>query len=215
MSGSTVAISGFFARITDPVFVPTGADPEAVKTNVSDVGGISADGVSIQPSADSESVYYWQNNAKARTLKSNGIVTLTVPVLQHTREGEYLYWGAERDLATGKLIINAMNTVKGKFVFYTVDNSYDGVAGHRREELFYIPDGTVTEVDEQSYVSTALTGYGVTIEAAIAVDDSGEAYNAISWERYSEKGAGGTWVEVARDATTGEPTWGTPATPAP
>jgi hypothetical protein len=133
---------------------PTASD--SVLTGFTDLGFVSADGLSITPEKSTTNINAWQDSALVRTVVTESSLTYSFTLLETSEDAVELYFGST--ITDGKVLVNPANTGGRKsFVFDVVDG--DKVIRH------YIPSGEIISVEAQTVASGDAMGYGITVTA--------------------------------------------------
>lgn len=133
---------------------PTASD--SVLTGFTDLGFVSADGLSITPEKSTSNILAWQDSALVRTVVTESSLTYSFTLLETTEDAIELYFGST--LTAGKIQVNPASTGgRRSFVFDIIDG--DKVIRH------YVPSGEITAVEAQTVASGDAMGYGVTLTA--------------------------------------------------
>lgn len=133
---------------------PTASD--SVLTGFTDLGFVSADGLSITPEKSTSGINAWQDSALVRTVVTESSLTYSFMLLETTEDAIELYFGSA--LTAGKIQVNPASTGgRRSFVFDIIDG--DKVIRH------YVPAGEITAVEAQTVAAGDAMGYGVTLTA--------------------------------------------------
>jgi hypothetical protein len=125
-------------------------------TGFTELGYVSADGVSFTIDKSTNQIRAWQNADLVRELITEGTVTYSFMLLETTQEVVELYFGAA--MVDGKIEINPASTGgKKSFVIDVVDGA--------KAIRHYIPSGEVMSVEAQTIQNGEAIAYGVTITA--------------------------------------------------
>lgn len=128
----------------------------ATLTGFTELGYVSADGVSFTIDKTTNQIRAWQNADLVREIVTEGTVTYAFTLLETTQETLELYFGAA--MVDGKIEVNPTSTGgKKSFVIDVVDGA--------KAIRHYIPSGEVLSVEAQTIVNGEAVAYGVTITA--------------------------------------------------
>jgi hypothetical protein len=147
--------------VTGAVYVgPTSASAPttsaSVLTGFTDLGYVSADGITETIDKSTNQIRSWQGGALVREVVSEGTYSVSLTFIETNQDVLELYFGS--DLTNG--VLNGDPTKSGgrkSFVIDVVDGSI--------VERTYIPAGEVTSVGERTLASGEAIGYQVTITA--------------------------------------------------
>ena len=135
-----------------------------------DLGGVGEDGTTEERERDTEQIRY-DNGDLAREVVTESNFTLNATLIETTRAGLELYYGATGTVvATDQLQINVDPGSTGgrkSFVFQVVDGLYI--------VRTYSPEGEITEVGELVFVNDEPWGYEITVTG---YKPSGQTYSA-------------------------------------
>lgn len=135
---------------------PTGAVSSL--TGFTDLGYISADGVTETRDKSTNQIRAWQNADLVKEVVTEATATFQAVLLETSAETLALYYGAVVDPIDGSIEINPAATGGRKsFVIDLVDGA-DCIRT-------YIPSGEVLSVGEQVYQNGEPVGYDITITA--------------------------------------------------
>lgn len=125
-------------------------------TGFTELGYVSADGVSFTIDKSTNQIRAWQNADLVRELVTEATVTYSFTLLETTQEALELYFGS--DMVGGKIQLNPSNTGgKKSFVIDVVDGA--------KAIRHYIPSGEVMSVEAQTIQNGEAISYGVTLTA--------------------------------------------------
>lgn len=128
----------------------------ATLTGFTELGYVSADGVSFTIDKSTNQIRAWQNADLVRELVTEGTVTYSFTLLETTQETLELYFGSP--MVDGKIEVNPASTGgKKSFVIDVVDGA--------KAIRHYIPSGEVMSVEAQTIQNGEAVAYGVTITA--------------------------------------------------
>jgi hypothetical protein len=135
---------------------PSGAT--TVLTGFTDLGYISADGVTETRDRSTNKIRAWQNADLVREVVTEAGATFQAVLLETSAATLAAYYGATVDIADGSIEINPSATGGRKsFVIDLIDGT-DAIRT-------YVPSGEILSVGEQVYVNGEPVGYDVTITA--------------------------------------------------
>jgi hypothetical protein len=147
--------------ITGAVYVgPTSATaPSSSASNLSgftDLGYVSADGITETIDKTTSQIRAWQNGALVREVVSEGTYSVSMTFIETNQDVLELYFGTS--LVAGEIEGDPTSTGGRKsFVIDVVDGEI--------VERTYIPAGEITAVGERTLASGEAIGYNVTITA--------------------------------------------------
>lgn len=125
-------------------------------TGFTDLGYVSADGVTFTTDKSTNQIRAWQNADLVRESITEATVTYSFMLLETTQEAIEAYFGAS--LVDGKLELVPTSTGGRKsFVIDIVD----GVKAIRH----YVPSGEILSVEAQTVQNGEAVGYGMTVTA--------------------------------------------------
>lgn len=126
-------------------------------------GYASDAGVTETTSTTTQDIRAWQNNAKVRTVTTEGDATYNFTLIQTNAANVGLYYGDTVNTTSGSVRVRPGRS-RGERAF--VIDVIDGTNIIRT----VIPRGEITEVGDQVYVNGQAVGYPVTIEAYAGED---------------------------------------------
>lgn len=147
--------------ITGKVYVgPTTAtapsSSTATLTGFTDLGYVSADGVTFTTDKSTNQIRAWQNADLVREVVTEGTVTYSFMLLETTEDAVEAYFGGT--LTGGKIEVNPTNTGGRKsFVIDVVDGA--------KAIRHYVPSGEILSVEAQQIQNGEAVGYGLTVTA--------------------------------------------------
>ena len=125
-------------------------------TAFTELGYVSADGVTFSTDKTTNQIRAWQNAALVREVITEGTVTYAFTLLETTQAVIEAYFGAT--MVNGKIELNPVNTGGRKsFVIDVVDG--DKVIRH------YVPNGEILTVEAQTVQNGEPVAYGITVTA--------------------------------------------------
>lgn len=134
-------------------------------TGFTDLGYISADGITETRDRGTNDIRAWQNADLVRSVVTDSSATFSFTLLEASLDAVELYYGAEVDLIDGSVAVNPSATGGRKsFVFNVVDGD--------KVIRLYIPSGEVTAVEPISYVNGDPVSFGITVNAYSVGDHS-------------------------------------------
>lgn len=135
---------------------PTSAT--ASLTGFTDLGYISADGVTETRDRSTNQIRAWQNSDLVREIVTEATATFKAVLLETNLKTVELYYGASVNATDGSIEINPASTGGRKsFVIDLIDGA-DAIRT-------YIPSGEILSVGEQVYQNGEAVGYDITITA--------------------------------------------------
>lgn len=147
--------------ITGSVYVgPTTAtaptSSTATLTGFTDLGYVSADGVTFTTDKTTNQIRAWQNADLVREVITEGTVTYAFTLLETTQEAIEAYFGGT--MTGGKIEVNPVNTGGRKsFVIDVIDGA--------KNIRHYVPSGEILSVEAQQIVNGEAVAYGMTVTA--------------------------------------------------
>lgn len=147
--------------ITGSVYVgPTSAtaptSSTATLTGFTDLGYVSADGVTFTTDKSTNQIRAWQNADLVREVVTEGTVTYSFTLLETTTDAIEAYFGST--MVDGKIELNPVNTGGRKsFVIDVIDGA--------KAIRHYVPSGEILSVEAQQIQNGEAVGYGMTITA--------------------------------------------------
>ena len=155
-----VAVTG--AVYVGPTSSTAPSSSSSTLTGFTDLGYVSADGITETFDKTTSQIRAWQGGALVREVISEGTYSVTLTFIETKLEVLELYFGST--ITDGEL--NGDPTASGgrkSFVMDIVDGSII--------ERTYIPAGEVTAVGERTLASGEAVGYNVTITAYADTDN--------------------------------------------
>jgi hypothetical protein len=155
-----VAVTG--AVYVGPTTSAAPSSSSSTLTGFTDLGYVSADGITETIDKTTSQIRAWQNGALVREVISEGTYSVTLTFIETKLEVLELYFGST--ITDGEL--DGDPTASGgrkSFVMDIVDGSII--------ERTYIPAGEVTAVGERTLASGEAVGYNVTITAYADTDN--------------------------------------------
>jgi hypothetical protein len=135
---------------------PSGAS--ATLTGFTELGYVSADGVTETRDRSTNQIRAWQNSDLVREVVTEATATFQAMLLETSASVLAAYYGATVDISDGSIEIDPAATGGRKsFVIDLVDGS-DVIR-------CYIPEGEILSVGEQMYQNGEPVGYDITITA--------------------------------------------------
>lgn len=150
-----VAVSGAVYVAPTGTTGPSYAD-DTLDAAFSDLGYVSADGITETIDRSTEQIRSWQDGSLVREITSEGTYSLELTFIETNTDVVELYYGAT--LASGALNIDPRSS-GGRQAF--VVDVIDGTSIERT----HIPSGEITSVGERTLASGEAIGYQVTITA--------------------------------------------------
>ena len=150
--------------ITGQVYVgPTSATAPTSSTSsltgFTDLGYVSADGVTVTTDKSTNQIRAWQNADLVREIITEGTLTYQFMLLETTQDAIEAYFGGS--LVDGKIEI-VPNQTGGRKSF--VIDIIDGAKAIRH----YVPTGEILSVDAQQIQNGEAVGYGMTVTAYVS-----------------------------------------------
>ena len=155
-----VAVTG--AVYVGPTTASAPTSSSTALTDFTDLGYVSADGITETIDKTTSQIRAWQGGALVREVVSEGTYSVTLTFIETKLEVLELYFGST--ITDGEL--DGDPTASGgrkSFVMDIVDGSII--------ERTYIPAGEVTAVGERTLASGEAVGYNVTITAYADTDN--------------------------------------------
>lgn len=144
---------------------PTASD--STLTGFTDLGYVSADGLTITPDKSTQSINAWQNADKVREIVTESSLTFEFSLLETTQDAVELYFGS--DIVSGKVAFNPSNTGGRKsFVFDVVDDT--------KVIRYYLPAAEVMAVSPITVANSEAHAYGVTVTAYASAGRSADVF---------------------------------------
>lgn len=135
---------------------PTGAT--ATLTGFTELGYVSADGVTETRDRSTNQIRAWQNSDLVREVVTEATATIQAVLLETSGATLAAYYGSEVDPLDGSIEIDPAATGGRKsFVIDLIDGS--------SAVRTYIPAGEILSVGEQVYANGEPVGYDITITA--------------------------------------------------
>jgi hypothetical protein len=149
-----VAVTG--AVYVGPTSTAAPTSSSSALTGFTDLGYVSADGITETIDKTTAQIRAWQNGALVREVVSEGTYSVAMTFIETNQDVLELYFGS--DLTGGELDGDPTKSGGRKsFVIDVVDGDI--------VERTYIPAGEVTAVGERVLASGEAIGYNVTITA--------------------------------------------------
>lgn len=149
-----VAVTGAVYVAPTTATAPTSSSSSL--TGFTDLGFVSADGITETIDKTTNQIRAWQNGALVREVVSEGTYSVAMTFIETNQDVLELYFGS--DVTTGALDGDPTKSGGRKsFVIDIVDGDI--------VERTYIPAGEVTSVGERVLASGEAVGYNVTITA--------------------------------------------------
>jgi hypothetical protein len=133
---------------------PTGS--ASTLTGFTDLGYVSADGITETIDKTTSQIRAWQNGALVREVVSEGTYSVAMTFIETNQDVLELYFGTT--ITDGEL--NGDPTLSGGRKSFVID-VVDGAIVERT----YIPAGEITAVGERTLASGEAIGYAVTVTA--------------------------------------------------
>lgn len=128
----------------------------ATLTGFTDLGYVSADGVSFTVDKSTNQIRAWQNSDLVRESVTEGTITYSFMLLESNQDAIEAYFGST--MTAGKLEVNPTNTGgRQSFVIDVVDGA--------KNIRHYVPSGEILSVEAQQIQNGEAIGYGVTVTA--------------------------------------------------
>jgi len=133
-------------------------DYSSTLTGFTDLGYVSADGVTFTVDKSTNQIRAWQNADLVREVVTEGTATYSFMLLETTQDAVEAYFGGT--LVGDKIELNPTATGgKKSFVIDIVDGA--DVIRH------YIPSGEIMSVEAQTIQNGEALGYGMTVTAYV------------------------------------------------
>lgn len=155
-----VAVTGAVYVGATTASAPTGSG--STLTGFTDLGYVSADGITETIDKTTSQIRAWQNGALVREVVSEGTYSMQLTFIETNQDVLELYFGSS--ITDGAL--NGDPTKSGGRKSFVVD-VVDGAIVERT----YIPAGEITAVGERTLASGEAIGYNVTITAYADTDN--------------------------------------------
>lgn len=140
---------------------PTGAT--GTLTGFTELGYVSADGVTETRDRSTTQIRAWQNSDLVREVVTEATATFQAMLLETSAATLAAYYGATVDPADGSIEIDPAATGGRKsFVIDLIDGD--------QAIRTYVPAGEILAVGEQVYANGEPVGYDVTITAYVSAD---------------------------------------------
>lgn len=144
---------------------PTASD--STLTGFTDLGYVSADGLTITPDKSTASITAWQNADKVREIVTESSLTFEFSLLETTEDAVELYFGSA--ITAGKVEFNPSETGGRKsFVFDVVDDT--------KVIRYYLPSAEVMAVSPITVANSEAHAYGVTVTAYASAGRSADVF---------------------------------------
>ncbi len=128
-------------------------------TGFTELGYVSADGVTFTQERSTNQIRAWQNADLVREIVTEGTVTYQFMLLETTQAVIEAYFGGT--MVDGKIQVNPASTGGRKsFVIDVVDGA--------KAIRHYVPSGEILTVEAQQIQNGEAVGYGVTVTAYAA-----------------------------------------------
>ena len=125
-------------------------------TGFTELGYVSADGVTFTQERSTNQIRAWQNADLVREIVTEGTVTYQFMLLETTQAVIEAYFGGT--MVAGKIQVNPASTGGRKsFVIDVVDGA--------KAIRHYVPSGEILTVEAQQIQNGEAVGYGVTVTA--------------------------------------------------
>jgi hypothetical protein len=149
-----VAVTGAVYVGATSAAAPTGSS--SALTGFTDLGYVSADGITETIDKTTSQIRAWQNGALVREVVSEGTYSVAMTFIETNQDVLELYFGTT--ITDGEL--NGDPTLSGGRKSFVID-VVDGAIVERT----YIPAGEITAVGERTLASGEAIGYAVTVTA--------------------------------------------------
>jgi hypothetical protein len=149
-----VAVTGAVYVGATSAAAPTGS--ASTLTGFTDLGYVSADGITETIDKTTSQIRAWQNGALVREVVSEGTYSVAMTFIETNQDVLELYFGTT--ITDGEL--NGDPTLSGGRKSFVID-VVDGAIVERT----YIPAGEITAVGERTLASGEAIGYAVTVTA--------------------------------------------------
>jgi len=155
-----VAVTG--AVYVGPTTATAPSSSGSTLTGFSDLGYVSADGITETIDRTTNQIRAWQNGSLVREVTSEGTYSVTLTFIETKQDVLELYFGSA--ITAGQLDGDPTKSGGRKsFVMDIVDGPL--------VERTYIPAGEVTAIGERTLASGEAVGYNVTITAYADTDN--------------------------------------------
>jgi hypothetical protein len=131
----------------------------SILTGFTDLGYVSADGVTVTTDKSTNQIRAWQNADLVREIVTEGTLTYEFMLLETTQDAIEAYFGGT--LTDGKIEI-VPNATGGRKSF--VIDIIDGAKAIRH----YVPTGEILSVEAQTIQNGEAIGYGMTVTAYVS-----------------------------------------------
>lgn len=143
-----------------PVSATAPTSYSSTLTGFTDLGYISADGVTFTTDKSTNQIRAWQNADLVRETVTEGTVTYAFTLLETTLETVEAYFGSAVD-NTGKIsLVPTATGGRKSFVLDVVDGA--DLVRH------YVPTGEILSVEAQQIQNGEAIAYGITVTAYIS-----------------------------------------------
>lgn len=150
-----VGITGKVYVGATTVAAPT-TSTSALNVGFTELGYVSADGVTFTVDKSTNDIRAWQNADLVRSVVTEGSVMYSFTLLETSQSVIEAYFGST--MTTGKIALNPTNTGgKKSFVVDVVDGA--------KSIRHYIPSGEIMSVEAQQIQNGEALAYGITITA--------------------------------------------------
>jgi hypothetical protein len=153
-----VGITGKVYVGATTVTAPTSATA-ALAAGFTELGYVSADGVTFTIDRSTNDIRAWQNSDLVRSIVTEGTVTYQFTLLETSLPVLEAYFGSS--LTSGKVTLNPTSTGgKKSFVVDVVDGT--------KNVRHYIPTGEILSVEAQKIQNGEAVAYGMTVTAYVS-----------------------------------------------
>lgn len=175
-----VAVSGA-VRSFDTTDVLEYGVHAAVPVTAIEHGLVSDAGVTISPSSSTTTKMAWQNAIIARSLVTEGSITIQFELLQDNDDNAAWFYGVEgRNAETGGFHWSATNTGGVRQVLIDIKDK-----AKNKAKRYWAPEAEVTERSEIKLASGEIVGYNITLTCYAKVVE-GEVANLVIWDGPAE-----------------------------
>lgn len=160
-SSTNVRVGTTGAFYSGPTSATAPAGATSALTGFTELGYVSADGVTETRDRSTNQIRAWQNSDLVREVVTEATATFQAVLLETSAATLAAYYGAEVDPVDGSIEINPAATGGRKsFVIDLVDGS--------EAIRTYIPSGEILSVGDQVYQNGEPVGYDITVTAYVS-----------------------------------------------
>lgn len=156
-----VAVTGAWYVGPTTADAPTAAD-SVLDVDFVDLGYVSTDGITVSRDRATQQLRAWQNGALVREVVTEGTATISGMLMETTADTLELFYGAAVDVDGSVEITPTATGGRKSFVIDVIDGD--------EKIRFYIPEGEVLSVGEQTLANGEPMGYEITVTAYATTD---------------------------------------------